>query len=498
MPSIEDIPGIKILIVDDDPSVGHMIEDFISSQGYPQVLCNDPHQALELMEKETFDLAFLDINMPKMNGLELASRLKGKMPACEVVFITGFGSFDNAVQAIKLGAYDYLRKPFGVNELQLCLRRFQERQELKERIRLAEQRYFRLVQDIPSMVFSIRKDFNLEFINRASEAMLGFSPEEAMEDPGWFLGRLHPDDLRRMKELFLKAFESRYSSFSAECRLIHRDGHTLHVMVGSIARSVSEKTAGADIIQGMIVDISDRVFSEKAVIQREKLKLLSSISAEVAHGIRNPLVSIGGFARRLRKRFKDLPEGDIILSESERLEKLVKRIAEYLRPVEVTCQDCSINNVLTDCVNRIAPEMEAKNLRYKLKLAPALTVISIDRDILCRIFTDLIRNAETEMAPGGTLDIMTYESDNNHHIEFKSTIPKKKEKDMEPFFLPFSSDRESGLAISYRLLKDMGGLLTYSQEEKETIFTVSLPKKESASPENGPEASAQSDCMPIP
>lgn len=486
MPSNEETTDIKILVVDDDPIVGGMIADFLSSQGYPPVLCNDPYRALEFTEKEPFSLAFLDINMPQMNGLDLASRLKEKLPLCEVVFITGFGSFDNAIQAIKLGAYDYLRKPFGLNELQLCLKRFQERQELKEKVRLAEQKYFRLVQDIPSLVFSMRRDFKLEFINRASETMLGFTPNEAMEDPEWFLERLHHDDLRRIKALFLKAFQSRYSSFSAECRLVHRDGHTLHVMVGSIARAETEKTAGADIIQGIIVDITDRVFSEKAVIQREKLKLLSSISAEVAHGIRNPLVSIGGFARRLRKRFQDLPEGDIILSESERLENLVKRIAEYLRPVEVTYRDCSINNVLTDCIDSVAPEMEGKNLQWDLKLAPSLPMISIDRGILVRIFTELIRNAERETDIGGKLDIRTYESDNSHHVEFKNSCLKETEKDIEPFFLPFnSSEQESGLAISYRLLKDMGGLLSYSQGERERIFTVSLPKKTSAQADTG-------------
>jgi two-component system, NtrC family, sensor histidine kinase HydH len=483
MHSVGERPAIKIIVVDDDHYVGQMIADFLSSQGSPPVLCTNPNNALEILDKVPFSLAFIDIQMPEMSGLELASRLKEKLPLCEVVFITGFGSFDNAIQAIKLGAYDYLSKPFGINELQLCMKRFHERKELKEKILRAEEKYFRLVQDIPSLVFSIRKDFKLEFINRASEAMLGFSPDETMKDPGWFLGRLHPDDLRRIKELFLKAFQSRYPDFSAECRMIHRDGHTLHVIVGSIARAEDEKTDGADIIQGIIVDITDRVFSEKAVIQREKLKLLSSISAEVAHGIRNPLVSIGGFARRLRKRFHDLPEGDIILKESERLENLVKRIAEYLKPVEVTYQDCSINDVLTDCVNSVASEMEAKKLRLNLNLAPSLPVISIDREILIRIFTDLIRNAEREMGMGGRLDIRTYESDNNHHIEFKNTCLKPKEKEIEPFFLPFSSDHENGLAISYRSLKDMGGLLSYSQAEKETAFTVSLPKKATISPD---------------
>jgi len=91
--------------------------------------------------------------------------------------------------------------------------------------------------------------------------------------------------------------------------------------------------------------------------------------------------------------------------------------------------------------------MKAKNLHCGLKLSAALLVISIDSKILARIYTDLIRNAEREMDSGGVLDIRTYESDNNYHIEFKNTCLKTNEKDLEPFFLPFNGDQESGLAI---------------------------------------------------
>jgi two-component system, NtrC family, sensor histidine kinase HydH len=478
MPSAEKMPVSKILVVDDDPLAGGMIAEFLSSEGYTSILCTDPNKAVELSEQEDISLAFIDIQMPEMSGLELGSMLKEKLPLCEMVFITGHGSFDNAIQAIKVGAYDYLQKPFGINELQLCLKRFQGRQELKEKVRLAEQRYFRLVQNIPSLVFIIDKDFKLEFINRACESMLGFAPKEAMGDPEWFFGRIHNDDLRRMKNLFLKAFQSPYSSFSAECRMVHRDGHTIHVMVGSIALEETGKTAGVDRIQGMIVDITDRIFLEKAVVQKEKLKLLTSISAEVAHGIRNPLVSIGGFARRLRKRFSELPEGDIILKESERLEQMVKRIAEYLKPVEVNYLDCSINDVIVDCVKGITSEIEEKKIQCILKLAPYLSVISIDIEILSRIFTDIIRNAAREMDSGGAIEIRSYESDNHHHIEFKNSCLKEPAGELEPFFLPFNTrDTETGLTLSYRLLKTMGGLLSYSYGEKEMIFTVSLPKR---------------------
>lgn len=478
MAATGNIPGEKILIVDDDPSIGSLIADFLRKNGYNAVISTHPQDALNMVKNENFSLAFLDINLPEMNGLDLASRLKKLRPLCEVVFITGHGSFDNAVQAIKIGAYDYLRKPFGINELQLCLKRFQERRELRDKIKLAEQRYFHIVQNIPSLVFIIRKNLELEFINSACESMLGYTPEEAIMNPQWIQERLHPDDIQRVKRLFFSAFQSPNSSFSAECRLVHKEGHTLHVMIGSISLGGREQSQGVESVQGMIVDITDRVFLEKAVIQREKLKLLSSISAEVAHGIRNPLVSIGGFARRLRKRFQELPEGDIILKESERLEKMLRRIAEYLKPVEVNYQDCSINNMVNDCAGRLASEMEKNKVKCRIRLEPSLSIISADKEILSQIFIDLIRNAEREMDKGGEINISTFESDNNYHVEFKNICKSAKKREPEPFFLPFSSsDLEIGLPLSYRLLKNMGGLLSYSQREKEMIFTVSIPKK---------------------
>ncbi len=475
---MEDVQEINILVVDDDPSIGRLMAEFLLMEGYSPIICGHPQEALEFSKNGDFSLAFVDINMPEMDGLQLATRLKDHQPLCEIVFITGHGSFDNAVQAIKIGAYDYLRKPFGISELRLCLRRFQERNELKDKIRFAEQRYFHLVQNIPSLVFVINRDFQLEFVNRACESMLGFRPEEAMKTPNWLLDRYHQDDLQHMKGLFLNAFQSRNSRFSAECRLVHRDGHSLYAMVGAIALAETKGSGRIDRLQGMIVDITDRVFLEKAVVQKEKLKLLGSISAEVAHGIRNPLVSIGGFARRLRKRFQELPEGDIILKESERLEKMLQRIAEYLRPVEVDYKECSINNLVTDCVSQLSREMDEKGIRCSLKLEPGLSIISADREILAQVFVGLIRNAEREMDRLSELNIRTYESANNLHIEFKNMCENAKAGDPESFFLPFNSgEHEVGLPLYYRLLKKMGGLLSYSHGENDMAFTVSLPKK---------------------
>ena len=490
MPSVEDFPVIKIMIVDDDPSIGDLIATFLNREGHNPVICTHPQQALDLIKKEAFHLAFIDINMPVMDGLELAPRLKKENPLLEIVFITGYGTFDNAIQAIKVGAYDYLRKPFGISELNLCIKRFQERLELKEQVRRAEQRYFNLVQNIPCLVFVAREDFELDFINRASEPMLGFTFEEASGEAGWLLNRIHEDDRSRIKEIFSRAFQSQNFRFSEECRMVHKDGHLIHVMVGSITGAKILGASTENTLKGMIVDITDRVFLEREIIQKEKLKLLRSISEEVAHGIRNPLMSIGGFARRLRNRFTDLPEGDIILKESKRLENILKRIAEYLKPVEVSYEECFINALVSSCVEEYTSEVTSQKVNIQLDLDDSLTPIKTDREIIIGIFSELLKNSGKDMVNGNELSIRTYESDNKCHIEFKNKVTNKKAEDPDLFFLPFnSSEKGIGLPLSYRLLKDIGGLLSYSQEEKERVFTVSLPKN--------PAITGHSDIIPL-
>ena len=153
------MPDIKqeILVVDDEPSGVEAVADFLSIEGYQPLVCTHPQEVLATFEKDRFCLGFVDINLPDMSGLELASKLKEIDPRIEIVFMTGYGTFDNAVEAIKIGAYDYLRKPFGINELSLCLRRFQERQALTERLEHSERRYFSLVQSIPTIIFVIKE-----------------------------------------------------------------------------------------------------------------------------------------------------------------------------------------------------------------------------------------------------------------------------------------------------------------------------------------------------
>ena len=241
-----------------------------------------------------------------------------------------------------------------------------------------------------------------------------------------------------------------------------------------LERRVEERTA--ELVEANVQlksEIENRKHLEKALVQREKLETLGAIAAEVAHEIRNPLVSIGGFARRLQERFPNLPECDIILNESQRLEKILTRIKNYLKPVEIRPQECSVNKIIADCVDLLSPEMDRRQAMCELDLDPKLSVVLADPSILAQIFI----NASEAMLEGEILNIRTFEREQDLQIEFKNRAAGAKIKQPELLFMPFAEGgRTLGLPLSYKLLEDMGGLLSVTQEQDFMIFTVSLPK----------------------
>ena len=468
--------GNRILVVDDDPAVGHLMAMFLEREGFEAKVCDHPREALRIAEKEQFALAFVDIRLPEMSGLELAALLKKKDEDLEIVFITGFGNVENAIQALRVGACDYLQKPIERLDLKWCLKRFSERRELQERVRVNEQRYFRLVQNLPSLIVVVRGDFQLAFVNQASKSMLGYTPEEALGEPDWFLARIHLEDLNRVKTAFLSAFRSSTSHFSVECRLRHRTGHLIHAMIKSIPLPTIGNMGSPKLIQGLAVDITDRVILEQSTVQKEKIEILGAVLSEVAHEIRNPLVTIGGFARRLRKSHPELREGDIIVREVKRLEEILAKIMVYLQPVEITRAPASINAIVKKVEAGLALEMKEAGVGFQVESGVDLSDLYTDQNVLERVITQLLRDTVARMAEGGTIHLKTFESDAHLHLELKASVSRSGLKDPVYYFMPLEdSDENMGLPLSFRILKQMGGLLSLVQEREHLVLTLSLP-----------------------
>ena len=120
----------KILIVDDEQSMRDVLSIMLKRAGYGVTTASDGEEAVGHIHKEIFDLVITDLRMPKMGGLDVLKTVKASSPETVVLVITAFASAESAVEAMKHGAYDYLTKPFQVDEVQLIIRNALERRRL--------------------------------------------------------------------------------------------------------------------------------------------------------------------------------------------------------------------------------------------------------------------------------------------------------------------------------------------------------------------------------
>jgi len=141
----------RILVVDDDPLMLDFLKEALLRQGYKVDTAEDGEEALRKVEEKGYDLVITDVRMPGVDGMTVLESVKRDFADTEVVVITAYGTIRNAVEAMKMGAYDYLTKPFSVEEVEVVVQRALERKRLiSENIRL--KRELEKVQGLRTLV----------------------------------------------------------------------------------------------------------------------------------------------------------------------------------------------------------------------------------------------------------------------------------------------------------------------------------------------------------
>lgn len=131
---------LSLLIVDDDRAVREAAREATLLLGYRATACDSAEQAFRIMESQDVDVVLLDLKLPGISGVETLRQIKRRRPDPEVIVITGHGTIESAVQAIKAGAYDYVTKPFSLEELKLLLERLAAHLKLKAENRMLREK----------------------------------------------------------------------------------------------------------------------------------------------------------------------------------------------------------------------------------------------------------------------------------------------------------------------------------------------------------------------
>ena len=372
-----------------------------------------------------------------------------------------------------------------------------ERKHAEEASRESEEKYRTLVECSSDAIVMVDKDRNIVSYNRAFLDLFGLERDEATGKSARILHATE-ESFRLFGDKVEEAAQNG-GSLTTEWELVRKDGTVLSTeqtislireedgtIKGrvNIIRDISRRKKAErdlteyqahleDMVQQRTRDLEE---AQSALIHREKLKTLGAISAELAHEIRNPLTSIGGFARRLEKKFPDIKEAGIIRQESRRLEKLLDRISNYLKPVTVRYQKCSINSIISDTLRLLSRELDDHGIKREVELRPDLPLVYLDAGIFSQVIVNILRNCIKVIDNSRTLVLKTFESDQRVHVNFRIPDRAPTMNNPELLILPFNESERMMVSLASRLIDAMGGFLSFAQEDDCVVFVISVPK----------------------
>ena len=173
----------KILVVDDERIICAGCEKILGEAGYQVKTTLSARKALEMLKEESFDIVITDIKMPELSGIELLEIVRKEYPEITVIVITGYSTVETAVEAMKLGAFDYLPKPFTSDQVILVIKKAIERKNLiaetlrgKKEISKAQQ----IINSLPTGIIVVDKDRQIVDFNSTFSKMLSLDSKSVV------------------------------------------------------------------------------------------------------------------------------------------------------------------------------------------------------------------------------------------------------------------------------------------------------------------------------
>ena len=341
-------------------------------------------------------------------------------------------------------------------------------------------RYHRLFENAPLVAYSLDSQLRTLYISPYCLKIFGYSDEEIQKDHLFWDRHIHPEDQQRVqlrRERYLKEGKS----FNIEYRIIHRDQTVRHVINHTIPITHNKKI---NLIDGFVFDITARKHLEDQLILTERIKVLNDMSLGVAHEIRNPLTSIGGFARLLERRMAQSDPNrshlEIILKEVSRLEATVNRVLDGFKRIRLHPVPTNINEILAKVLNQLSHEFHHTGIELTTKLSNRIPEIEVDRHLIEEGLRSIIKTSLRGMQGGGELTITTTPNHRYEVIEICGLRLNPGPLDKFQLFFPFyrepAFDGGIGIPLSQQIIAQHGGnVVIKNGSDQQTSLVISLP-----------------------
>jgi two-component system, cell cycle sensor histidine kinase and response regulator CckA len=387
----------SILIVDDEPVVLDVLKRLLEEEGREIALAGSPEEAMRVAAGGPLEVALIDKNLQGASGLDLSRKLKALQPELEVILITGYASLDTAIEAVQIGAFDYLTKPIDdyaalalkVHNATEKSRLRRGQRELLDRLSESEARYRHLVASAPDAVVVYDVESGLvQDANGAAVQLYEYTLEELSRLRATQLGPTEPGrHEHRRKD---------GTSFTADVSATEftLKGRRLRV------QSVRDATAAVQ------AERERRALEERLRVS-QKMEAVGRLAGGVAHDFNNLLTIISAHAEFLAQ---ELGPGNLelqgIARAAERGAALTKQLLLFSRHKPVAHEQMDLNAAVTD-VMRLLARVLGEGVRLQSQRAAELWPVLADPDQIGQVLINLAVNARDAMPQGGTVRIAT-------------------------------------------------------------------------------------------
>ena len=525
----------KILIVDDEHHMCTSLKALLSGRGYEIHISNSGKKAIECMSKNNFDIVLLDMVMPDMDGGRIMDHIGAQSPETLTIVITGYVSTESALSALKHRAYDYLRKPFGEEELLKAVENALEQKKLDRERKRAEEKLRETARRLQvahdqSLIYARELKEEMMERKRAGEALTRAKEDwentfDAITDMVMLLDNEH--QILRINKAAAEALSTTQDKLlGKKCyQVVHEQGRPIRgcPLVRTMktlkpqTTEITEPHLGGTFIcstspmldrQGKLTgythtlkDITKSKRLEAQFQQAQKMEAIGTLAGGIAHDFNNLLMGAqGNISLMLLDIDSSHPHYERLKSIEKQIQsgaKLTSLLLGYARKGKYDVTTLNLNQLVEETSDAFG--RTRKEITIYRELAEDLFAIEADYVQIEQVLLNLFINAVDAMPGGGKLVLKTMNVDHNN-MRGKLYDPKPGDyvllmvtdtgmgmdkETLERIFDPFFTTKEMGrgtglgLASVYGIIKGHGGYVDVdSKEGHGATFSIFLPASE--------------------
>jgi signal transduction histidine kinase/CheY-like chemotaxis protein len=521
----------SVLVLDDESGITMLCKRLLTRAGFDVSAYTEPRKAMEELAQRRFDLLLVDIRMPEVDGFDVISHAKQNQPNMAVLVMTGYGTVETAIHALRQGVDGLLLKPFERSEELLTAVRqaLSDRQKKTDAARIQTLRPLFAVSEalfsetnparlLERSIETICKQLSCELAGfheidpltkkvkyLAGRGIVPFGiDQEEPPDSGrkvidtetpLLINAIGPGEPALQTELIRQGMIAAMFvpvNTPGKSSLVHAGRESGQApfreadleMFQILARQASVALENARLyeeLRGYIRKVED---SQQALLQAEKMAATGRLTASIAHEINNPLQAVQN-CMHLAGREDLEPEKraeyfEMARSELDRLRTTVQRMLDFYRPKAAAPQAVNLAELLKHVLGLMSNQLEERNIQLKLDVRPDLPLVHAVNSQIQQVFLNLILNAYDAMPGGGVLRITGREAKDGVEMLIQDSGPGISAEESQKIFEPFMSTKEGGtglgLTVSYNIVSSHGGVLELvPTSEPGACFCVYLP-----------------------